>query len=129
MTEDDGKQKKKQNDDDEDEILRNKNIAALWCKDDEMKEGFNLIVDLFKGGGDPDQSINMEEFLGFIKSPPFVNREHISLIAMKHDILTKKVVADMKKDFTVSIAEDLLEAGQRDDFLLDPIVCVDFQEK
>lgn len=94
-----------------------------------MKEGFNLIVDLFKGGKDPDQNINMEEFLRFIKTPPYINRDHISLISMKHDILTKKVVEDLKKDFDLDTAQDILEAGDRVDFLTDPLESHDFHEK
>jgi len=94
-----------------------------------MKEGFNLIVDLFRGGNDAEQNINMEEFLHFIKSPPFVNRDHISLIAMKHDILTKKVVDDLKKDFDAPTAEALLEAGTRSDFLTDPLEVSDLHEQ
>ena len=128
LNEEDGKPKKSKDDEEDDEVLRNKNIAAMWCRDNEMKEGFNLIVDLFQGNGDPDQGINIEEFLGFIKSPPFVNQEHISLIAMKHDILTQKVLEDMKKDFDVPTAQAILEAGQRDDYLIDPIESYDFLE-
>lgn len=119
------KPKKPAEDHDEDEVLRNKNIAAMWCKDKEMKEGFNLIVDLFQGKGD-QEGINMEEFLAFIKNPPYNSQEHIPLIALKHDILTEKVVSDMIKDFNVASAEEILEAGERLDFLLDPIESFDF---
>ena len=93
-----------------------------------MKEGFNLIVDLFNGGGDPDQSINLEDFLGFINSPPWVNKDHISLVVMKHNILSKKILEDLMKDFEDAAGEELLTAGQRIDFLVDPIKLYDFHD-
>ena len=127
LIDNEGKQKKEETKEDyEDEVFNNKNIAAVWCKDKEMREGFNLIVDLFQGNGDPNQSINMEEFLQFIKTPPFAEKEHICLTAMKQEILTEKVVEDLKKDFSQEIAEAILEAGRRDDFLVDPIRAFDF---
>ena len=126
--EEEKKSKKRNDEEDEDETLKNKNIAALWCKDNEMKEGFNLIVDLFKGGGDPDQSINLEDFLAFINSPPWINKDHISLVSMKHEILSKKVVENLMKDFEDAVGEEILTAGQRSDNLVDPLKWYDFHE-
>jgi hypothetical protein len=40
---------------------------------------------------------------------------------MKIDILFEKAIENLKKDFNVAIAEELLEAGERDDYLSDPI--------
>lgn len=121
----DPKAKKKPAEDDE--AVNQKNLAALWCKDGDMIEGFNLIVDLFKGGGDPEQAINLKEFMNFVKEPPFMNKDHFSLVGMKHEILTRKVVEDLMKDFNEGVADALLTAGKRDDFLLEPVNVYDFQ--
>lgn len=93
-----------------------------------MREGFNLIVDLFQGNGDANESINMEEFLVFLKTPPFVGKEHICLTAMKKEMLVEQVVLDHKKDFNHGIGDAILEAGDRDDFLVDPISAIDYQQ-
>jgi hypothetical protein len=41
----------------------------------------------------------MEQFLKFIKTPPFVNKDHVSLVNMKQEILAEKVLENMIKDF------------------------------
>ena len=48
---------------------------------------------------------------------------------MKQEILSEKVVADLSKDFNRALAEGCLEAGQREDFLADPITASDFQKE
>lgn len=93
-----------------------------------MKEGFNLVIDLFKGSGDPSQAINMKEFLNFIKTPPFLNKDHISLVGMKHEILTKKVVEDIRNDLDKITAEELLKAGDRLDYLKEALKAGDFYD-
>jgi hypothetical protein len=41
---------------------------------------------------------------------------------MKIDFLFEKAIENLrKKDFNVAFAEELLEAGERDDYLSDPI--------
>lgn len=40
---------------------------------------------------------------------------------MKKEILSQKVFEDIKKDFDDQTAEDMLTAGDRDDYLLKPV--------
>jgi hypothetical protein len=117
----DGKFKNIPKSDEEDEALKNKELAAMWCKDKEMRDGLNVIIDLFQGNNDSDKDINLQEFLEFVKNPPLFDEAHICLTAMKIDILFEKAIENLKKDFNVAIAEELLEAGERDDYLTDPI--------
>jgi hypothetical protein len=60
-----------------DSVLKNKELAAMWCRDKGLRDGLNIIIDLFQANGDREKNIDLQEFLEFVRNPPLFEESHI----------------------------------------------------
>jgi hypothetical protein len=77
LSENNGKFKDIPKSNEKDAELKNKELAAMWCRDNEMKDGLNIIIDLFQANGDHEKDIDLQEFLEFVRNPPPFEESHI----------------------------------------------------